>query len=77
MSSTDTQGKLSELIDVIIEEGTALFVCAVGVPPKEVVDALHAANIPISKQSLSPVDCLYLCWRSEHDRTRQARQEMH
>jgi NAD(P)H-dependent flavin oxidoreductase YrpB (nitropropane dioxygenase family) len=39
------KGKLDELIDVIIEEKTKLFVCAVGVPPKEVVDKLHKAGI--------------------------------
>jgi NAD(P)H-dependent flavin oxidoreductase YrpB (nitropropane dioxygenase family) len=32
---------------VIIEEGTKLFVCAVGVPPKDAVDRLHAAGIPV------------------------------
>lgn len=42
-----TKGQLSELIDVIIEEKTALFVVAIGVPPKEVVDKLHDAGIPI------------------------------
>ncbi|KAH8833072.1 2-nitropropane dioxygenase [Flagelloscypha sp. PMI_526] len=42
-----TKGKLDELIDVIIEEGSSLFVCAVGVPPKHVVDRLHAAKIPV------------------------------
>jgi NAD(P)H-dependent flavin oxidoreductase YrpB (nitropropane dioxygenase family) len=42
-----THGKLAELINVIIEEKAALFVCAVGVPPKEAVDKLHAAGIPI------------------------------
>ncbi|KAJ6531413.1 2-nitropropane dioxygenase [Mycena vulgaris] len=42
-----TQGKLAELIEVIIEEKTALFVCAVGVPPKHAVDRLHQAGIPI------------------------------
>jgi len=42
-----TKGQLPELIDVIIEEKAALFVCAIGVPPKEVVDKLHAAGIPI------------------------------
>jgi NAD(P)H-dependent flavin oxidoreductase YrpB (nitropropane dioxygenase family) len=40
-------GQLPELIDVIIDEKAALFVCAVGVPPKEVVDKLHAAKIPV------------------------------
>jgi NAD(P)H-dependent flavin oxidoreductase YrpB (nitropropane dioxygenase family) len=40
-----THGQLSELIDVIIEEKTRLFVSAVGVPPREVVDRLHKAGI--------------------------------
>ncbi|QRV86281.1 Nitronate monooxygenase [Ceratobasidium sp. AG-Ba] len=40
-----TKGQLPELIDVIIEEKTTLFVSAVGVPPKEVVDRLHKAGI--------------------------------
>jgi hypothetical protein len=38
---------LPELIDVIIEEKTRLFVSAVGVPPHEVVDKLHKAGILI------------------------------
>ncbi|KAG8713784.1 hypothetical protein FRC11_011007 [Ceratobasidium sp. 423] len=42
-----TKGQLPELIDVIIEEKAALFVSAVGVPPKEVVDKLHSAGIPV------------------------------
>ncbi|THV02541.1 2-nitropropane dioxygenase [Dendrothele bispora CBS 962.96] len=42
-----TKGKLNELVDIIIEEKTSLFVCAVGVPPKEVVDRLHKAGIPV------------------------------
>ena len=42
-----TKGQLGELIDVIIEEKTGLFVCAIGVPPKHVVDRLHAAGIPV------------------------------
>ncbi|EGE09090.1 oxidoreductase [Trichophyton equinum CBS 127.97] len=40
-----TKGKLDELITVVIESGTKLFVSAVGVPPKHVVDRLHAAGI--------------------------------
>jgi hypothetical protein len=35
---------LSELIDIIISEKTKLFVSAVGIPPKWVVDKLHAAG---------------------------------
>eukprot|EP00484_Ammonia_sp_Unknown_P023833 CAMPEP_0197032782 /NCGR_PEP_ID=MMETSP1384-20130603/11365_1 /TAXON_ID=29189 /ORGANISM="Ammonia sp." /LENGTH=365 /DNA_ID=CAMNT_0042462485 /DNA_START=39 /DNA_END=1136 /DNA_ORIENTATION=- len=42
-----TKGKLDQLIDVIIESGAKLFVSAVGVPPKHVVDRLHAARIPV------------------------------
>ena len=37
-----TDGQLEKLIDVLIEEKVELFVCAVGVPPKWVVDKLHA-----------------------------------
>merc|ERR1712232_213023 len=42
-----TGGTLPELIDIIIEEKAALFICAVGVPPKFAVDKLHAAGIPV------------------------------
>merc|ERR1712232_1413870 len=42
-----THGKLGELTDIIIKEKAAIFVCAVGVTPKEMVDKLHAAGIPI------------------------------
>jgi len=42
-----TDGQLPELIDVIIKSKASLFVCAVGVPPKWVVDKLHAAGIPV------------------------------
>jgi NAD(P)H-dependent flavin oxidoreductase YrpB (nitropropane dioxygenase family) len=45
---------LPELLDVIIEEKAALFVCAVGVPPKSAVEKLHKAGIPIMNVS----DCL-------------------
>ncbi|KAJ3560214.1 hypothetical protein NP233_g10987 [Leucocoprinus birnbaumii] len=40
-----TKGQLPELINIIIEEKAKLFVSAVGVPPKEVVDRLHKAGI--------------------------------
>ncbi|KAF2120198.1 2-nitropropane dioxygenase [Lophiotrema nucula] len=40
-----THGKLDELIDIIVESGTKLFVSAVGVAPKHVVDKLHANGI--------------------------------
>ncbi|KDN52461.1 2-nitropropane dioxygenase [Tilletiaria anomala UBC 951] len=42
-----TRGKLPELIDIIVEEGVKLFVCAVGIPPRWAVDKLHKAGIPV------------------------------
>lgn len=40
-----THGQLDELISVVIEEKAKLFVSAVGVPPKHVIERLHAAGI--------------------------------
>jgi len=40
-----TKGKLGELVDIIIDSGAKLFVSAVGVPPKAVVDKLHSHGI--------------------------------
>lgn len=40
-----TKGKLDELITITIESGAKLFVSAVGVPPKHVVDRLHKAGL--------------------------------
>ncbi|KAI1336281.1 2-nitropropane dioxygenase [Xylariaceae sp. FL0016] len=40
-----TKGKLNQLVDIIIESGAKLFVSAVGVPPKAVVDKLHKHGI--------------------------------
>lgn len=40
-NSDYNKGKLNELIDVMIEAGAKLFVCAIGIPPQEVVDKLH------------------------------------
>ena len=40
-----TKGKLMDLIDIIIEGGARLFVSAVGIPPKEVVDKLHKHGV--------------------------------
>ncbi|KAH0496956.1 hypothetical protein TgHK011_004294 [Trichoderma gracile] len=40
-----TKGKLNELTDIIIESGAKLFVSAVGVPPKAIVEKLHKAGI--------------------------------
>jgi len=49
-----TEGKLPELIDIIIESKAKLFVSAVGVPPKQVVDKLHAAGIPVMNMVGAP-----------------------
>lgn len=49
-----TEGKLPELIDIIIEGGAKLFVCAVGTPPRWVVDKLHAAGIPVMNMIGAP-----------------------
>jgi NAD(P)H-dependent flavin oxidoreductase YrpB (nitropropane dioxygenase family) len=40
-----TKGKLDELIDVVVSSGTKLFVSAVGVPPKSVVEKLHKHGV--------------------------------
>ncbi|GES57126.1 putative oxidoreductase [Aspergillus terreus] len=40
-----SHGKLDELIEIIISSGAKLFVCAVGVPPKRVVDRLHQGGV--------------------------------
>ncbi|EHY52999.1 hypothetical protein HRR83_006166 [Exophiala dermatitidis] len=40
-----TKGKLNELVDIIIDSGAKLFVSAVGVPPRAVVDKLHKNGI--------------------------------
>ena len=42
-----TKGQLHELIDVIIEEKTKLFVSAVGVPPIDVVERLHKGGVVV------------------------------
>lgn len=49
-----TEGKLPELIDIIIEEGCKLFVSAVGVPPAWAVEKLHAAGIPVMNMIGAP-----------------------
>lgn len=40
-----TSGRLNELIDVTIEGGAKLFVCAIGVPPRHVIDKLHKNGV--------------------------------
>jgi len=49
-----TDGKLPELIDIIIEEKAKLFVSAVGVPPEWAVEKLHAAGIPVMNMVGAP-----------------------
>lgn len=49
-----TEGKLDELLDIMIEAGCKLFVSAVGIPPKWAVDKLHAASIPVMNMIGAP-----------------------
>jgi hypothetical protein len=63
-----TKGKLDDLIDVIIEEKTKLFVCAVGVPPKEVVEKLHKAGILV--MNVSPSCLLSFSGQDTRNRTK-------
>ncbi len=49
-----THGQLDELVDVIIKEKAALFVSAVGVPPKRVIERLHEAGIVIMNMVGAP-----------------------
>ncbi|KAJ1568125.1 hypothetical protein HK405_003553 [Cladochytrium tenue] len=49
-----THGTLPELLDIIIQEKTRLFVSAVGVPPRWAVDKLHAAGIPVMNMIGAP-----------------------
>lgn len=43
-----TNGKLGELIDIIVEEKAKIFICAVGVPPRWVVDKLHNGGVVVA-----------------------------
>ncbi len=54
-----TEGKLPELIDIIIESGAALFVSAVGVPPRWAVDKLHEAGIAVMNMIGAPKHVKY------------------
>eukprot|EP00756_Hemistasia_phaeocysticola_P009368 Hpha_TRINITY_DN14869_c5_g10::TRINITY_DN14869_c5_g10_i1::g.169619::m.169619 len=49
-----TKGKLPELVDIIIEEKARLFVSAVGIPPKWLVDKFHAAGILVANMCGHP-----------------------
>ncbi|KAK3378336.1 2-nitropropane dioxygenase [Podospora didyma] len=49
-----THGKLDELIDITIGSGAKLFVSAVGVPPKYVIDKLHSHGILVMNMVGAP-----------------------
>lgn len=49
-----THGHLDELIDVTIKNGAKLFVSAVGVPPKHVIEKLHGAGILVMNMVGAP-----------------------
>ncbi|KAI9930982.1 hypothetical protein ASPWEDRAFT_124469 [Aspergillus wentii DTO 134E9] len=49
-----THGHLDELIEVVISHGAKLFISAVGVPPKRVIDRLHSAGILIMNMVGAP-----------------------
>ena len=49
-----THGQLDQLVDVIIKNGARLFVSAVGVPPKGVIDKLHQAGILVMNMVGAP-----------------------
>lgn len=52
-----TGGDLDELIDIICEEKAKLFVCAIGAPPKKIVDKLHANKIVVMNMVGSVRNC--------------------
>jgi NAD(P)H-dependent flavin oxidoreductase YrpB (nitropropane dioxygenase family) len=54
-----TEGQLEELVNVMIEERIELFVCAVGVPPKWVVEKLHEHNIVVMNMVGAPKHIRY------------------
>ena len=59
-TNTDyTGGQLEALIQVMIDEDIDLFVCAVGVPPKWVVDKLHAHDIVVMNMVGAPKHVKY------------------
>jgi len=54
-----TNGQLDELVNVIINNGTKLFVSAVGIPPKHVIEKLHKAGILIMNMVGAPKHAKY------------------
>lgn len=49
-----TGGQLDAIVDMMIEEKVPLFVCAVGIPPKWVVEKLHRSNILVMNMAGHP-----------------------
>lgn len=49
-----THGQLDALIDVIVSEGTTLFVSAVGVPPAHVIKKLHDGGVVVMNMVGAP-----------------------
>uniref|UniRef100_A0A7S1WGJ3 Nitronate monooxygenase domain-containing protein n=1 Tax=Alexandrium catenella TaxID=2925 RepID=A0A7S1WGJ3_ALECA len=49
-----TGGKLGEHVEVMIEECVPLFVCAVGIPDKWIVDKMHAAGMVVMNMAGHP-----------------------
>ncbi|EJT47484.1 hypothetical protein A1Q2_04497 [Trichosporon asahii var. asahii CBS 8904] len=56
-----THGHLDELIDIIIEEKTALFVCAIGVCPPAVVEKLHKGGVVVANMIGHPKHVAKVC----------------
>ena len=56
-----TRGKLKELVEICIEFGAAIFVCAVGVPPKWVVDRFHEAGVMVMNMVGTPKHVPKVC----------------
>eukprot|EP00954_Amorphochlora_amoebiformis_P016583 1301943-Amorphochlora_amoeboformis.AAC.1 len=54
-----TDGKLPELMDIIINSGAKLFVSAVGVPPKWAVEKCHKAGVLVMNMIGSPKHVKY------------------
>jgi NAD(P)H-dependent flavin oxidoreductase YrpB (nitropropane dioxygenase family) len=49
-----TKGKLDEMIEIICESGCRLFVSAVGVPPRKIVERLHRSGVLVMSMIGSP-----------------------
>ena len=49
-----THGQLDALVEVVVEEGAALFVSAVGVPPARVVKRLHEGGVVVMNMVGAP-----------------------